>query len=164
MRTVVRDVQSPCHTFFLNLFISVLIVEKLQACENLVRILSAPYPSADEAKPHIIDLSHSGRAVKTILQGGHFSKQTKTVVPSSSTFTPISLAKLWVQIVGKENTQAMAKASGAFVVATLCERVRDDGDAELKKELKGWLGSQFISQVGDDVRGKSFLLEAIMSL
>ncbi|KLO06152.1 ARM repeat-containing protein [Schizopora paradoxa] len=137
--------------------------EKPQACENLVRMLSAPYPSEDDTKPHIIDIPHSSRAVKTILQGGHFSKQTKAVVPSTS-FSPISLVKLWIQTVGKENTQAMAKAGGAFVVATLCDRVRDDGDAKMKKELKGWFDDRFIAQVGDDVRGKSVLLESIRSL
>ena len=127
-------------------------------------MLSAPYPSTDEANPHIIDIPHSSRAVKTILQGGHFSRETKTVVPSPSSFSPISLAKLWLQTVGKENTQAMAKSGGAFVVATLCDRVRDDGDAKMKKELKGWFDEKFISTVGDDVRGKAVLLEAIRSL
>ena len=58
----------------------------------------------------------------------------------------------------------MARDDGAFVVAVLCERARED--EVLRKEVKGWfdgaVGKELESEKGR--RGRGVLLEQIAAL
>lgn len=58
----------------------------------------------------------------------------------------------------------MAKHGGTFVVAALCECVKEFGDEEQKRELKSWFGAGFEEELGDELRGRSVLLDAIRLL
>ena len=69
---------------------------------------------------------------------------------------------MFVRLVGKETTLAMAKGSGAFVVAELVERVSAEGSDETKKELKEWV--KHIGSAGDEVKGWGILMEKVKAL
>ena len=129
--------------------------------ETLLRPLASPYPSEDPSTPHPIDLPHTSRLIKNLLQGGHFSHTTRTV-EKSSRFSANSFAEMFVRLVGKETTLAMAKGSGAFVVAELVERVSAEGSDETKKELKEWV--KHIGSAGDEVKGWGILMENVEAL
>lgn len=100
---------------------------------------------------------------KTLLQGGPFSHDTKSVV-RSSLFSPSEFAKQFVEIVGKNNTLAMARDDGAFVVVVLCERAAESD--ELKTTLRTWFSDEFRSELEEekDRRGRAVLLQQIASL
>jgi pumilio homology domain family member 6 len=137
--------------------------DKSAASKALLEALTAPYPSADSAKPHLISFAHSSRLYKTLLQGGPFSHQTKAVIRSEF-WSPTDFAQEFVKVVGKDNTLAMAKDDGAFVVAVLCERAQDS--AALKKQLKGWFDASVKKELMKDKerRGRSMLLQQIEAL
>ena len=69
---------------------------------------------------------------------------------------------MFVRLVGKETTLAMAKGSGAFVVAELVERVSAEGSDETKEELKEWI--KHIGSAGDEVKGWGVLMEKVEAL
>lgn len=101
---------------------------------------------------------------KTLLQGGHFDKSTKTVL-QVPTFSASTFASSFMRIVGKDVTLAMAQGSGAFLVAELCERVTKDGNDEDKKTLKAWFGGDVRKKIEQgDVKGKNVLLEKLDAL
>lgn len=108
-------------------------------------------------------MPHSCRLYKTLLQGGHYSQQTKGVVRApAECFTPSAFASTWVKVVGKDDTRAIALGGGAFVVAALCERIKEDGNAEEKKLVRGWFGTAFKDELmNGDVKGKNILLGAL---
>ncbi|KAF8218252.1 hypothetical protein K438DRAFT_1796570 [Mycena galopus ATCC 62051] len=68
--------------------------DKTAANETLLRAASAAYPCEDD--PHPIDLPHSSRLYKTLLQGGHFNRATSGVeqVPTIETLS-LSRSSLW---------------------------------------------------------------------
>lgn len=141
-------------------------IDKSSATTALLRLLSPPYPSSDPSAPHIIDIPPASRLYKTLLQGGHFSHSTHSIQrPSASTFSPIEFARTWLKDVGKEKTRAIASGDGAFVVAALCERVKEEGSTEDKKTLKGWFGKDFKRGLEcEEGRGRKVLLEVIEAL
>ncbi|KAI0353312.1 ARM repeat-containing protein [Trametes cingulata] len=138
--------------------------DKSAASENLLKALSAPYPSKDPANPHPISLPHTSRLYKTLLQGGHFSHSTRTVERSPH-FSARDFAVRFVQVVGREVTVAMAKAEGAFVVAALCEQLAEHADLEERKTVKGWFDAKTRTEVQEaDGKGINVLLESLKKL
>lgn len=134
---------------------------KIKASETLLSPLSAPYPSPDADSPHPIDLPHTSRLIKTLLQGGHFSKTTKSVVPSPA-FSASTFSSAFLKVVGRNATIAMANGDGAFVVAELLERVINEGSDEDKNVLRDWFGESVKSGIEQgNAKGKKVLMEKI---
>ncbi|KAI0718430.1 ARM repeat-containing protein [Cerioporus squamosus] len=138
--------------------------DKTSASETLLKSLCVPYPSSDPAAPHPISLAHTSRLYKTLLQGGHFSHATKTV-ERAPRFSARDFAQRFVQIVGRENTVAMAQGDGAFVVAVLCEQLAEHEDVEERKTVKGWFDSNARKAVEAAApKGVNVLLEGLKKL
>ncbi|TDL19020.1 ARM repeat-containing protein [Rickenella mellea] len=138
--------------------------DKSSLINALLSPLSATYPSADDTTPHIIDIPHSSRIYKTLLQGGHYSHHTKSVT-RSPLFSPSAFASAWIKTVGKSATVAMAQGGGAFVVATLCERLIEEGSEEEKGELCRWFGEDVKARIREsDVKGRDVLLRSLDTL
>ncbi|RDX46428.1 ARM repeat-containing protein [Lentinus brumalis] len=138
--------------------------DKTSASETLLKALCAPYPSSDPAAPHPISLAHTSRLYKTLLQGGHFSHATKTV-ERAPRFSALDFAQRFVQIVGRDNTVAMAQGDGAFVVAVLCEQLAEHEVVEERKTVKGWFDSKTRKAVEAAApKGVNVLLEGLKKL
>jgi pumilio family protein 6 len=132
--------------------------------EALLKPVSAAYPSTDQSNPHPIDLSHTSRVYKSLLQGGHFIHSTQTITRSSA-FSPLAFASTFVRAVGREITLAMSKGNGAFVVAELCERLKEEGTEEARKAVKEWFRPEDIREIElGKGKGSAVLLEKIQSL
>jgi len=54
------------------------LADKKEAVEALLRALTSPYPSSSDT-PHPIDLPHTSRLYKTLLQGGHFNHSMSSI-------------------------------------------------------------------------------------
>jgi len=79
-----------------------------------------------------------------------------------ATFNPSSLSSTWLKAVDPKLTRSIACGGGTFVVAALCDRVRQDGEDSEKKNLKDCFGDSFREEVEvGDMRGKAVLLEAL---
>lgn len=138
--------------------------DKTTAINSLLQPLAAPYPSQDAVTPHPIDLPHTSRLYKTLLQGGHFSHATHTITRSPS-FSPSAFASTFIQVVGEDSTVAMARGDGAFLVAELLERVSEEGSEVEKKEVKGWFRKSVRDELeSGDGKGRKVLLEKIAKL
>ncbi|KIJ15752.1 hypothetical protein PAXINDRAFT_114116 [Paxillus involutus ATCC 200175] len=138
--------------------------DKSLAMEALAEALAPRYPSEDPARPHPIDLPHTSRMYKSLLQGGHFSHSTKAVV-RTSTFSPSEFASIFLSAVGRDTTLSIAQGDGAFVVAELLERIREEGSDEEKKKVRKWFDDAFVARVKDsEVKGKNVLVEKIQAL
>jgi pumilio homology domain family member 6 len=135
--------------------------DKSIATEALLQPLTSPYPSSDPSTPHPIDLPHTSRLYKTLLQGGHFSHTTHTVTRSPS-FSPSAFASSFITIVGEERTVALARGEGAFVVAELLERLVMEGSDSEKEAVKGWFKSGDLNS--GEGKGRKVLLEKIAKL
>lgn len=103
---------------------------------------------------------------KTLLQGGHYSQQTKAVARAPpECFSPSAFASTWVKVVGEDDTRAIALGGGAFVVAALCERIKEEGSADEKTLVRGWFNAAFKDELSNgDVKGKNILLGALDGL
>ncbi|TFY77347.1 hypothetical protein EWM64_g6664 [Hericium alpestre] len=138
--------------------------DKTTAMKALTAPLTSSYPSEDPMRPHPIDLPHTSRLYKTLLQGGHFSQSTRTI-ETAPRFSAVEFAKVFVEAAGKEHTFEMAKSGGAFVVAELLERINKEGDKALKAKVKGWFASfGEDGGEGEGVRGWGVLMEKIEAL
>jgi pumilio family protein 6 len=128
--------------------------------EALLIPLEATYPSDD--RPHPIDLPHTSRLYKILLQGGHFSHVTNAVVTRPN-FKPSTFATAFLRHVKPVDIVAMAHGGGAFVIAALLERVGADGTPDERSMLK-----QSLSGVEDDenesIKGRAALMEGIRLL
>ena len=130
----------------------------------LAEAFASPYPSEDPTRPHPIDLPHTSRMYKSLLQGGHFSHSEKSVLRSTA-FSPSEFASLFLSTVGKDATLAIAQGDGAFVVTELLERIREEGSDEEKKQVKGWFDDAFVAGMRDsEAKGKNVLVEKIKAL
>jgi hypothetical protein len=69
-----------------------------------------------------------------------------------------------VQIVGRETTLAMARKGGAYVVATLLSRLREEGEESTRAEVRRWLGDFKEDVAGEDVKGWNWLVEEVKAL
>lgn len=138
--------------------------DKTAAMNALLQPLTTTYPSEDPTAPHPIDLPHTSRLYKTLLQGGHFSHTTHTVTRSPS-FSPSAFASAFISIVGKNSTVAMAGGDGAFLVAELIERVSEEGSGEEKALVKGWFGKSVQDTLeSEEKKGRAILLGKIAKL
>jgi pumilio homology domain family member 6 len=125
------------------------ILDKTAAIMALLAPLSRPYPTpvpSNGELMHLIDIPHSSRLFKTLIQGGHFDRSTSSVQVVSS-FSPSSFASQFMQVVGRENMVRMALGNGAFVVAELVKRVSEEGTETEKSELKGWFDKNVVSNI-----------------
>ncbi|KAJ6535965.1 armadillo-type protein [Mycena vulgaris] len=112
--------------------------DKTAASQTLLRAVSAAYP-CDDHSPHPIDLPHSSRLYKTLLQGGHFNRAAAGVEKASG-WGARAFAEQFMDAVGKEVCVVMCTAgecNGAFVIAELCEALQGDGCAAGRKTRKG---------------------------
>lgn len=132
--------------------------------EALLQPLASPYPSADPSTPHPIDLPHTSRLYKNLLQGGHFSQKMQKIMRSPS-FSASTFASAFITIVGSEKTVGIARGDGAFVVAELLERVSEEGSENEKRTLNGWFGKDLISELEtEEGKGRKVLLEKVAKL
>jgi pumilio family protein 6 len=132
--------------------------------DALLLLLASAYPSENPTAPHPIDLPHTSRLYKTLLQGGHFSRTTHSITRSPS-FSPSAFASAFIRIVGEGTTVAMAKGDGAFVVAELLERVSEDGSESEKGVVRDWFKGEVEKKLEDgDGKGRKVLLEKVAKL
>ncbi|RDB30018.1 Pumilio y domain family member 6 [Hypsizygus marmoreus] len=142
--------------------------DKTAASRSLLHAISIPYPSTDAARPHPIDLPHTSRLYKTLLQGGHFNHTSKSVERAPG-WDAGAFAETFVEVVGEDVTVGMCtrgEANGAFVVAELCEAImRETGREGARRTIKGWFGEDVRKKVEDgEAKGKKVLLEKIALL
>ncbi|KAK7045679.1 Pumilio y domain member 6 [Paramarasmius palmivorus] len=145
--------------------------DKTAATEALLAAISSPYPSPDPSKPHLIDLPHTSRMYKTLLQGGHFNHTTKTVekVPS---WNALSFATQFVESIEKVVILGMClkgEKNGTFVIAELCSALTVEDatpeSVEARTKLKGWLGPDVKKEIeSGDAKGQKVLLDNINCL
>ncbi|KAF8590688.1 ARM repeat-containing protein [Ramaria rubella] len=138
--------------------------DKSIAIQTLLAPLSSVYPSPAGSDPHPIDIPHTSRLYKTLLQGGHYSMATRSLSRAPS-FDAGAFATAFVSTAGQENVVGMALGGGAFIVAELCERLREEGDQTVKKDVVGW----FVTEVREEVKkstvkGREILLEKLEAL
>jgi len=134
--------------------------------EPLGRTYPTPTPSSGELM-HVIDIPHSSRVYKTLLQGGHYDRLTSTIsrpapAPAAPTtfstgttappppqmFSASKFASRFLETVGQEGLVRMAEGgNGAFVVAELVRRVEEEGSAEEKNTVKGWFGKGVVGKI-----------------
>lgn len=100
---------------------------------------------------------------KTLLQGGHFSRDTNSVQISPH-WKPLHFAEAWVKMVGPDITLAAAQAGGTFVVAELVERIVHEGLQDSKDKLKSWFNSLRENIKKWDAKGSHVLAEKVEAL
>jgi pumilio family protein 6 len=137
---------------------------KAAAMDALLEPLTSPYPAEDASRPFPIDLPHTSRMYKTLLQGGHFSREDNCIVPSSS-FSASSFASAFLKTVGRETTVEIAKGNGAFLVAELCGRILEEGSVGEKNTLNNWFGNAVKNDIFESQgKGRKVLLEKLNEL
>ncbi|KAJ6551671.1 puf family RNA-binding protein [Mycena capillaripes] len=140
--------------------------DKAAASETLLRAASAHYP-CDDHSPHPIDLPHASRLYKTLLQGGHFNRATSEVEKAAN-WDASAFAQQFIDTVGKEVCVGICtkgERNGAFVIAELCEALKEDDGKSARKTLKGWFGPAVVKEIEDgEAKGKNILLEKIAAL
>ena len=127
--------------------------------EALLIPLEASYPSDD---PHAIDLPHTSRLYKALLQGGHYSQATNAVVTRPN-FNPSSFATAFLRHVKPVDIAAMARGGGTFVITALLELVVANGTPEERRKLKESL-SGLKEDEGESIKGWAVLSEGIRLL
>ncbi|KAH9074128.1 ARM repeat-containing protein [Lactarius deliciosus] len=132
--------------------------DKGAAIEALLSPLETDYPS--EGSPHPIDLPHTSRLYKVLLQGGHFSRDTQAI-ESRPNFEPSAFATAFLRHVTPANITAMAQGGGGFVIAALIERVLVNGTPEECKLLNRCLAGLKAEVEGRQMKGSSVLSEGI---
>ncbi|TFK24592.1 puf family RNA-binding protein [Coprinopsis marcescibilis] len=149
--------------------------DKSIAIASLLKAISMPYPMDEISKDvHPIDLAHTSRIYKTLLQGGHYSHKTQTI-EASPDWKPVEFAVALVDTLGEELVVGMCTKgdkNGAFVVAELCQALLEESDEassekrkEAKKKLKGWFSKKVVKGVEEgESRGKKVLLEKLAAL
>ncbi|KAJ3717961.1 armadillo-type protein [Lentinula raphanica] len=168
--------------------------ESLVVLEIMLRAdgaLATPYPASSDASSsstsspphHPIDLPHTSRLYKTLLQGGHFNHSLKTI-DKSDKWDPAAFALDFVKTVGGEDGGVIkdmctkGERNGTFVVAESCGAlaVGRSGGAdesasvkEIRERLRGWLSTPEIRKAIEEgekngARGTKVLLDAIGTL
>jgi pumilio family protein 6 len=131
--------------------------------------VSSAYPSGDESAPHAIDLPHTSRLYKTLLQGGHFNHASKEVEAAPLWDAP-AFAATFVERVGEDVITSMATKgpkNGAFVVGELCGAlVRGESAAtDARNLVKAWFTKALVKKIEDsDAKGKTVLVSRISEL
>ncbi|KAH9061148.1 ARM repeat-containing protein [Lactarius vividus] len=132
--------------------------DKDAAIEALLSPLESDYPSEDS--PHPIDLPHTSRLYKVLLQGGHFSRDINAI-KSRPNFEPSTFASAFLRHVTPANITSMARGGGSFVIAALIERVLAIGTSEECKFLNRCLAGLKAEVEGRQTKGSSVLAEGI---
>jgi len=101
-------------------------IDKTQVTNALLTTLST--------NPSIISTGHTSRLYKTLLQGGHFSLSTQSI-SRSPVFAPEAFAVAFLTHVPQATIREMARGDGAFIVAELIARVREEGSEEGRVRL-----------------------------
>ncbi|KZV94457.1 ARM repeat-containing protein [Exidia glandulosa HHB12029] len=98
----------------------------------------------------------AARLFKTLLQGGHFSRASNSVVKSPR-WDAIGFARK----LGRDR----ARQLGAFVLAELCERVREDGTDQEQRDLAISFDKAECKRIeASGEKGSAVLLEKVMAL
>ena len=140
-------------------------VDQTVAAKALLELIASPYPAPATSPPHPIDASHVARLYKTLLQGGHYERSSKSVAKPSSSFSPSAFASSFLTTVGQDVVVAMAQGNGAFVVAELCRRISVEGTSEEKELLRTWFADDVNRSIwSKEVKGKDVLLKSIDAL
>lgn len=111
--------------------------DKAEAIDALCEVLAAD-PAGDN---HVIKQPNSQRALRTLIQEGHWNNKEKKVVKVAN---PIGFGTSFYNAVG-DHVVAWATGEGSFVIVTLLET---SGDADFAKELKKTL-KKSLSQLED---------------
>ncbi|KAL1731304.1 armadillo-type protein [Schizophyllum commune] len=145
--------------------------DKSAATTTLLRAVSAPYPAAEDAPPHVIDLPHAARLYKTLLQGGHFNHGKGAVEPSprwdAKEFAVRFMEAIAPSEGASDDTDAPCPAiamctrgarGGAFVIAELLGALPEDK----RKEVAGWFTKAVRKEIeAGEGKGKGLLLERL---
>ncbi|KAJ3876172.1 armadillo-type protein [Lentinula edodes] len=165
--------------------------DKSSPSQALLRGLTTPYPasstssasspsSSSSTPVHPLDLPHTSRLYKNLLQGGHFNHSLRTV-EISPRWDPTTFAVEFVKIVGGDDGAVIkdictkGERNGSFVVAQLCEAlVREDASStqevkDSREKLKRWLStSETLKAIEegekDGAKGIKVLLDGIGKL
>lgn len=144
--------------------------DKTAAMKTLLAVISSPYPSTDSSTPHPIDLPHTSRLYKTLLQGGHFNRATGTIDTSQTHWDSEAFARSFVANVGRDVVVSMCTkgaGDGAFVISALCEALVRGGEgcAEERKRIKEWFGGKAVKEIeAGEAKGKKILVENLALL
>ncbi|KIY70047.1 ARM repeat-containing protein [Cylindrobasidium torrendii FP15055 ss-10] len=134
--------------------------DKTAASAALVSAVAHTYPSTDAANPHLIDLAHSGRMYKTLLQGGHFNK-TSRAVEKLPRWDGGAFAQAFIEAVGQDvfvGICTKGEKGGVFVAA---EALRACPEAEKQKAVK-WFTKDVLKDIKKgEFKGKGVLLEQL---
>ena len=143
--------------------VSLINLDKTKAMQTLASLLNETYPSPSDDRLHVVDVPHAGRMYKTLLQGGHFSHATHGIMTvPGNLFSPMQFSRAWMKGVDHDRTKKLALGGGAFVVASLVERVWKDGDEKERKDIMGWFDEAFLKDLrGSEVKGKKVLLDVL---
>ncbi|KAG8855333.1 pumilio domain member 6 [Tulasnella sp. 330] len=144
--------------------------DKTDATAALLEPLSClPYPPTTDSEAtstHPIDLPHASRLYKTLIQGGHFSRSDKVIIPAPD-YSAIAFARRFVEAVGEEKLLSMATHdNAAFVITELITRVMKDGTDYERKEVKRYFGGRDLRNTiwEGDAKGKDQLLGKLKEL
>ena len=137
-------------------------LDKTGAVETILKALSP-----DATVPGLLSRAPTNRLYKTLLQGGHFNRESNLVerVPSSLWDTT-SFAQKFITIVGQQATTEMClgEGHGTFLVAELCDALIR-GDSADRTKLKKWFDDKIKKTIkGEEVKGKQVLLEKLGAL
>ncbi|KAF9043743.1 ARM repeat-containing protein [Hymenopellis radicata] len=80
--------------------------DKSKASEALLAPCASPYPSEDASSVHVIDLPHTSRMYKTLLQGGHFNRGTSSI-DKAPRWDAASYATAFINTLGKDGIVGM---------------------------------------------------------
>ncbi|EAU87141.1 puf family RNA-binding protein [Coprinopsis cinerea okayama7 len=139
--------------------------DKSSAIASLLSAITIPYPPDEISKDaHPIDLAHTSRLYKTLLQGGHYNHKTQSIEPARD-WKPAAFAVQFVNTLGKDLVVAMCtkgEQNGCFVVAELCQALVSGDEKEARKSVKEWFTKEVRKTVEDsEARGKKVLLEKL---
>lgn len=146
--------------------------DKSGAISTLLTAISSPYPSFDKTTVHPIDLAHTSRLYKTLLQGGHFSRKTEAIEPVQD-WDALAFAVGFTKQLSSDVVTAFCvkgERNGTFLVAELCEALikgseKNDEAKAARATLKGWFNPSVKKEIEDgEGRGKIVLSEKIASL
>ncbi|KAF5391242.1 hypothetical protein D9757_003012 [Collybiopsis confluens] len=152
--------------------------DKTSASKALLQPVSVPYPCLPPTQ-HAIDLPHTSRLYKTLLQGGHFNHTSKKVERVDG-WDAGAFAVQFVEIVGDQDGGVVISMctkgdrNGTFVVTELCAALAraapSSTDADRMRDmLKQWLsGSDVVDEIKagekNGARGVKMLLDTVSAL
>ncbi|KAF8625336.1 hypothetical protein AX17_006878 [Amanita inopinata Kibby_2008] len=163
--------------------------DKTSAVEALLRPLCATYPSKNVNEVHPIDLPHTSRLYKILLQGGHFNHSTHKI-DYTPTWNAVRFAIVFANTIGEDVIVSMCtkgERGGAFVVAELCSTLANgtkkidiegagnmdviDEDLEEQREqarqlVKKWFTDEVKMDIQrrEEMKGRKVLLESLAKL